>query len=192
MIDRDSPVTEDELHAYVDGELPADRKEAVATWLATHPEQAALVASWRAQAESVRARYGAISRRAGAGAAQARPGHQQRTRQRAFLGCDGRGRGHCGFCRRRRRRLDGARSVRRRPDRVRNHRRRRARRLQALRGRGAPSGRSAGQRTRAHDAMAVEAARRGLAHSRSAVDRAEACRRPAASRPDRRRGFLHV
>ena len=38
MIDRDSPVTEDELHAYIDGELPADRKEAVATWLATHPE----------------------------------------------------------------------------------------------------------------------------------------------------------
>ncbi|HEY6023571.1 MAG TPA: anti-sigma factor [Pseudolabrys sp.] len=61
MIDRDSPVTEDELHAYIDGELPADRKEAVAAWLASHPEQAALVASWRAQAESVRARYGAVA-----------------------------------------------------------------------------------------------------------------------------------
>ena len=61
MIDRDSPVTEDELHAYIDGELPADRKEAVATWLAAHPEQAALVASWREQAESVRARYGMIA-----------------------------------------------------------------------------------------------------------------------------------
>ncbi|MGA9124811.1 MAG: anti-sigma factor, partial [Pseudolabrys sp.] len=60
MIDRDSPVTEDELHAYIDGELPADRKEAVATWLADHPEQAALVASWRAQAENIRARYGAV------------------------------------------------------------------------------------------------------------------------------------
>src|SRR5215470_15853820 len=60
MIDRDSPVTEDELHAYIDGELPVDRKEAVASWLAAHPEQAALVASWRAQAESVRARYGAV------------------------------------------------------------------------------------------------------------------------------------
>jgi anti-sigma factor RsiW len=60
MIDRDSPVSEDELHAYIDGELPVDRKEAVATWLASHPEQAALVASWRAQAESVRARYGAV------------------------------------------------------------------------------------------------------------------------------------
>jgi len=60
MIDRDSPVTEDELHAYIDGELPADRKEAVAAWLSDHAEQAALVASWRAQAESIRARYGAV------------------------------------------------------------------------------------------------------------------------------------
>ncbi len=60
MIDRDSPVTEDELHAYIDGELPADRKEAIAKWLADHPEQGALVASWRAQAESIRARYGAV------------------------------------------------------------------------------------------------------------------------------------
>jgi anti-sigma factor RsiW len=61
MIDRDSPVTEDELHAYVDDELPADRQGAVVTWLATHPEQAALVAAWRAQAEAIRARYGAVA-----------------------------------------------------------------------------------------------------------------------------------
>ena len=61
MIDRDSPVTEVELHAYIDGELPGDRMEAVASWLAAHPEQAALVASWRAQAESIRARYGAAA-----------------------------------------------------------------------------------------------------------------------------------
>ena len=59
MIDRNSPVTEDELHAYIDGELSADRMDAVTTWLADHPEQAALVAAWRAQAESIRARYGA-------------------------------------------------------------------------------------------------------------------------------------
>jgi anti-sigma factor RsiW len=61
MIDRDSPVTEDELHAYVDGELPDDRKEAVAAWLAAHPEQAAQIAAWRAQADAVRARYGAVA-----------------------------------------------------------------------------------------------------------------------------------
>jgi anti-sigma factor RsiW len=60
MIDRDSPVTEDELHAYVDGELPADRMEAVTAWLSAHPEQAVTVASWRAQSERIRARYGAV------------------------------------------------------------------------------------------------------------------------------------
>ena len=44
MATNDSPVTEDELHAYVDGELPPDRVEAVSTWLSGHPDQAALVA----------------------------------------------------------------------------------------------------------------------------------------------------
>ena len=61
MIDRDSPVTEEELHAFVDGELPADRQEAVAAWLAAYPEQAALVSAWRAQGDSIRARYGAVA-----------------------------------------------------------------------------------------------------------------------------------
>jgi anti-sigma factor RsiW len=60
MIDRNTPVTEDELHAYVDGELPADRRDAVEAWLATHQDDAALVAAWRAQAEAVRSRYGAV------------------------------------------------------------------------------------------------------------------------------------
>jgi anti-sigma factor RsiW len=54
------PVQEDELHAYVDGELPPERREAVAVWLAANPEQAALVAGWQAQAEAIRARYGAV------------------------------------------------------------------------------------------------------------------------------------
>jgi anti-sigma factor RsiW len=61
MIDRNSPVSEDELHAYVDGELPADRQEAVAAWLGAHPSEAAQVAAWRAQAEAIRARYGAVA-----------------------------------------------------------------------------------------------------------------------------------
>ena len=61
MINRNSPVTEDELHAYVDGELPADRREAVARWLSEHPEQAAVVAAWRAQAEGIRTRFGAVA-----------------------------------------------------------------------------------------------------------------------------------
>jgi len=61
MIDRDSPVTEEELHAFVDGELPADRQEAVTAWLATHAEDAAQVGAWRAQADAIRARYGAVA-----------------------------------------------------------------------------------------------------------------------------------
>src|SRR4051794_41467730 len=61
MIDRDSPVTEHELHAYVDGEIPADRRNAVEAWLGSHPEHAARVAHWRAQAPALRARYEAIA-----------------------------------------------------------------------------------------------------------------------------------
>jgi anti-sigma factor RsiW len=53
-------VTEGELHVYVDGALPADRRAAVEQWLANHPDDAARVAAWRAQAEAIRARYGAV------------------------------------------------------------------------------------------------------------------------------------
>jgi anti-sigma factor RsiW len=61
MTDREQSVQEDELHAYVDGELPGERRGAVEAWLATHPEDAARVAAWRNQAELIRARYGAIA-----------------------------------------------------------------------------------------------------------------------------------
>jgi anti-sigma factor RsiW len=61
MDERDLTVTEDELHAYVDGELAQERRGAVEAWLASHPEDAARVAVWRAQAEAIRARYGAVA-----------------------------------------------------------------------------------------------------------------------------------
>ena len=61
MIDRDSPVTDDELHAFIDGELAEDRQDAVAAWLTAHLDDAALIAAWRAQAEAIRARYGAVA-----------------------------------------------------------------------------------------------------------------------------------
>jgi anti-sigma factor RsiW len=61
MIERDSFVTEEELHAYVDGEIPANRRGAVEAWLASHPEDAARVAQWRAQADAIRARYGMLA-----------------------------------------------------------------------------------------------------------------------------------
>lgn len=60
MIDQITPVTEDELHAYVDGELPADRRDSVEAWLGSHPEDTAQVAACRAQADAIRARYGGI------------------------------------------------------------------------------------------------------------------------------------
>jgi anti-sigma factor RsiW len=60
MIDHISPVTEDELHAYVDGELPADRRNAVESWLESHAEDAAQVAAWRVQADAIRVRYGGV------------------------------------------------------------------------------------------------------------------------------------
>lgn len=58
--DRDLPVTQDELHAFVDGEVPPDRRAAVEAWLARHPEDAARVAEWRKQAEAIRERYAQV------------------------------------------------------------------------------------------------------------------------------------
>ncbi len=61
MTDRKIPVTEDELHAYVDSELPAERRGDVEAWLAAHPEDAARVRSWRTMAEALHARYGSVA-----------------------------------------------------------------------------------------------------------------------------------
>ena len=61
MTDRDPPVTEDELHAYVDGELLPERRSAVEAWLVGHPDAAAAVADWRKQAELIQARYGGVA-----------------------------------------------------------------------------------------------------------------------------------
>jgi len=60
MTDRNIPVTEDELHAYVDNELPAERRSDVEAWLATHPDDAARVHSWRTMAEALHARYDSV------------------------------------------------------------------------------------------------------------------------------------
>jgi anti-sigma factor RsiW len=61
MIDRNPAVAEEELHAYVDGELPEHRRAAVEAWLSSHPEDAARVGAWRIQADALRARYGAVA-----------------------------------------------------------------------------------------------------------------------------------
>jgi anti-sigma factor RsiW len=61
MIDRTIPVTEDELHAYVDNELPAERRVDVEAWLASHPDDAGRVQSWRAMADLLHARYDSVA-----------------------------------------------------------------------------------------------------------------------------------
>jgi anti-sigma factor RsiW len=61
MTEPNIPVTEDELHAYVDNELPAERRGDVEAWLATHSDDAARVQSWRAMAEALHARYDSVA-----------------------------------------------------------------------------------------------------------------------------------
>src|SRR5205085_847772 len=61
MSDRNIPVTEDELHAYVDNVLPAQRRGDVEAWLIAHPYDAERVRSWRAMAEAQHARYDAVA-----------------------------------------------------------------------------------------------------------------------------------
>ena len=61
MTEPQIPVTEDELHAYVDGELPAERREEVEAWLAAHPDDAERVQSWRRMAADLHARYDAVA-----------------------------------------------------------------------------------------------------------------------------------
>ena len=51
MTDTNIPVTEDELHAFVDGELPAERRAAVEAWIATHPADAEKLKAWRAMSD---------------------------------------------------------------------------------------------------------------------------------------------
>ena len=61
MTDPKIPVTEDELHAFVDNELPAERRGDVDAWLTTHPEDAQRVQSWRAMADMLHARYDSVA-----------------------------------------------------------------------------------------------------------------------------------
>ena len=55
------PVTEDELHAYIDNELPAERRGDVEAWLSTHPDDAERARAWRAMAEALHARYDGVA-----------------------------------------------------------------------------------------------------------------------------------
>src|SRR6202163_4899975 len=61
MTDPKIPVTEDEMHAYVDNELPAERRGDVEAWLAGHPDDAVRVQSCRAMADALHARYDSVA-----------------------------------------------------------------------------------------------------------------------------------
>ncbi|WP_171016078.1 anti-sigma factor [Ramlibacter sp. 2FC] len=54
------PLSEDELHALVDGRLAPDEREALETRLAEDPAAAAQFAAWRAQREALRALHGPV------------------------------------------------------------------------------------------------------------------------------------
>lgn len=57
MTPRPAPITEDDLHAHVDGLLPPARAAEVEAWLAAHPDKAAEVANWQRQNEAVNALF---------------------------------------------------------------------------------------------------------------------------------------
>jgi anti-sigma factor RsiW len=61
MTDPKIPVTEDELHAYVDNELPVERRADVEAWLETHPYDDERVRAWRQMADALHARYDSVA-----------------------------------------------------------------------------------------------------------------------------------
>lgn len=61
----DEPVTEAELHAWMDGELPATRVAAVEAHFTAHPEDRARFASYQAQAALIRRAFAPLAEAAG-------------------------------------------------------------------------------------------------------------------------------
>jgi anti-sigma factor RsiW len=57
MSDARPPVDEDDLHAYLDGQLPAERRLDVERHLAKNPDAARKIADYRAQREAIRAAF---------------------------------------------------------------------------------------------------------------------------------------
>lgn len=47
--------TESDLHAYVDGQLDAERRQWIEAWLASHPQDARRVEGWKQDAQNLRA-----------------------------------------------------------------------------------------------------------------------------------------
>lgn len=61
MSDPVRPIAEEELHAYVDGQLDPARQPAVLRYLQDHPDIAQQVAAYRAQRDALRSAYGPMA-----------------------------------------------------------------------------------------------------------------------------------
>jgi anti-sigma factor RsiW len=55
------PIAEEDLHAWVDGQLDADRQAAVSRYLHDHPDMARRVAAWREQRDALRAAFASLA-----------------------------------------------------------------------------------------------------------------------------------
>jgi anti-sigma factor RsiW len=62
MTNEHTPVTEADLHAYVDGLLDDDRRREVERWLQDHPQETAEVQQWQAQAKDLKAAFSGYAR----------------------------------------------------------------------------------------------------------------------------------
>lgn len=62
MTDEHTPVTEADLHAFVDGRLDDDRRREVELWLNDHPQETAEVQQWQAQAKDLKAAFSSYAR----------------------------------------------------------------------------------------------------------------------------------
>ncbi|MDQ6702912.1 MAG: hypothetical protein M3Z96_07325 [Pseudomonadota bacterium] len=60
MLGRGPPVSEAELHGFVDGDMDRGRREAVQAFLAASPADAARVETWRRQNETIRAAFAPV------------------------------------------------------------------------------------------------------------------------------------
>ncbi len=60
MRGRGPPVSEAELHGFIDGDMERGRREAVQAFLAASPEDAARVKTWQRQNETIRAAFAAV------------------------------------------------------------------------------------------------------------------------------------
>jgi anti-sigma factor RsiW len=61
MSDPGRPIAEEELHAYVDGQLEADRQPMVLRYLQDHPDVARRVTAWRAQRDALQAAFAPVA-----------------------------------------------------------------------------------------------------------------------------------